>query len=86
MADNFLQFSQTLDALTPRFIETLPHDIIGGQPLKYHRTGNGQFTLYSVGWNGTDDGGAVVMKKTQKTAIDLDNGDWVWAGQVKDGE
>jgi hypothetical protein len=26
------------------------------------------------------------MKKTQKTAIDLDNGDWVWAGQVKDGE
>ena len=80
------EYPETLDALTPRFIETLPHDIIGGQPLKYHRTGNGQFTLYSVGWNGTDDGGAVVMKKTQKTAIDLDNGDWVWAGQVKDGE
>ena len=30
---------ETLDALTPQFMEKIPHDIIGGKPLKYHRTG-----------------------------------------------
>ena len=41
------------------FIDKLPHDIINGDPLKYHRTDDGQFVLYSVGWNETDDGGIV---------------------------
>jgi len=50
--------------------------------LKYHRTGNGTFVLYSVGWNETDDGGTVVSRKPSKLTIDYDNGDWVWAGQV----
>ena len=48
---------ESLDALAPQFIETIPHDIIGGQPLHYRRTEDGQFVLYSVGWNETDDGG-----------------------------
>ena len=51
------QYPDTLDALVPQFAEKLPHDIIGGQPLKYHRTADGQFVLYSVGWNEKDDGG-----------------------------
>jgi hypothetical protein len=76
------EYPESLDALSPRFIETVPHDVIGGQPLKYHRMDNGQFALYSIGWNGTDDGGAVVLRKIQKTTIDQDNGDWVWAGQA----
>jgi hypothetical protein len=75
-------YPETLDALQPRFIETLPHDVIGGQPLKYHRTDNGQFALYSVGWNGTDDGGTVVLREHSKVSIDLEKGDWVWTGQV----
>ena len=29
------EYPETLDALVPQFIETLPHDIIGGQPLHY---------------------------------------------------
>jgi tetratricopeptide (TPR) repeat protein len=82
------KYPESLDALTPRFIESVPPDVIGGQPLKYHRTSDGQFALYSVGWNGTDDGGAVLSKVISKTLIDIDygNGDWVWTRQVKDGQ
>jgi hypothetical protein len=64
------QYPETLDTLVPQFVEKLPHDIVGGQPLKYHRTADGQFVLYSVGWNEKDDGGV-----PSKTATD---GDWVW--------
>ena len=41
-------------------IEKLPHDIINGQPLHYRRTDDGQFVLYSVGWDEKDDGGVPV--------------------------
>ena len=65
-------YPETLDALVPPFIEKLPHDIIGGQPLHYHRTGDGKFLLYSVGWNETDDGGVPGKLSDPK------HGDWVW--------
>src|SRR5207247_837396 len=32
------EYPETLSLLVPTFIEQLPHDLIGGQPLKYHRT------------------------------------------------
>jgi len=70
------EYPETLDALAPQFIETIPHDIIGGQPLHYRRQANGQFVLYSIGWNETDDGGQVALKKGG--SLDRDNGDWVW--------
>ena len=44
------RFPETLDALAPKFIAKLPHDVINGQPLKYRRTDDGQFVLYSVGF------------------------------------
>ena len=62
--------------------QSLPHDVIGGQPLKYHRTDNRQFVLYSVGWNGTDDGGKVFTKYSSNGSIDLEKGDWVWTCEV----
>ena len=75
-------YPEKLDALVPEFIDKLPHDIIGGQPLKYHRTDDGQFVLYSVGWNETDDGGVVCLATNGYGAYGsgLDNrkGDWVW--------
>jgi len=40
--------------------------------LHYHRTENGKFLLYSIGWNETDDGG------TPGTLADVKKGDWVW--------
>ena len=69
-------YPQTLDALTPQFIAEVPHDIINGQPLHYRLRPDGQFILYSVGWNETDDGGQIVL--TKKGAVDRDQGDWVW--------
>jgi hypothetical protein len=64
------QYPETLEALVPQFAGRLPHDIVGGQPLKYRRTADDRFVLYSVGWNEKDDGG--VAGKT------LAEGDWVW--------
>ena len=65
------QYPESLEVLIPQFAEKLPHDLIGGQPLKYHRTDDGRFVLYSVGWNEKDDGG--VLGKT------VTEGDWVWS-------
>ena len=71
------QFPESLAALEPRFFEKLPHDIINGEPLKYHRPETGQYILYSVGWNEVDDGGAVgVAKPGEENSIA--QGDWVW--------
>ena len=72
------QYPETLDALTPAFLDKVPHDVIGGQPLKYRRTSDGRFLLYSVGWNETDDGGTVVMTKGSSPRPDINQGDWVW--------
>ena len=69
-------YPESLDALAPQFIGKIPHDLIGGQPLPYHRTDDGKYLLYSVGWNEKDDGGNVALNKEGKD--DLANGDWVW--------
>jgi hypothetical protein len=53
-------------------ISTLPQDVLTGQPMKYRKISDHEFVLYSVGWDGKDDGG-----KSGKTLFD-DAGDWVW--------
>jgi hypothetical protein len=65
-------YPETLDTLTPQFIEKIPVDIIGGQPLHYRSTDDGKFLLYSVGWNESDDDGSM------GTLADVKKGDWVW--------
>ena len=75
LADGHLP--DTLDALVPPFLSEIPHDVIDGQPLRYHRTAVDQYVLYSIGWNEKDDGGVVALKK-DSTGIDIGNGDWVW--------
>ena len=79
------KYPESLDALAPRFIEPVPPDVIGGQPLKYHRASDGRFVLYSVGWNGTDDGGVFFLQADSKILIDYDKGDWIWTGQIMGG-
>ena len=79
-------YPETLDALAPQFIAQLPHDLINGQSLHYRRTddppsqgsgaASGRFILYSIGWNETDEGGEVVLKKSG--SVDQEQGDWVW--------
>ena len=72
------EYPETLDVLAPQFIKIIPHDIIGGQPLKYRRTNDGKFLLYSVGWNETDDGGQEISSVNEYGKPDYTKGDWVW--------
>ncbi len=72
------QFPETLDALVPQYLAKLPHDLIGGGPLHYQRSADGRFQLYSVGWNGVDDGGVTAWQDAEQTSPDFTKGDWGW--------
>jgi hypothetical protein len=67
------KFPQEPTALVPRFLSQLPNDLITGEPYKYVSRDDGQFTLYSIGWNEKDDGGI-----PGATLTDEAHGDWVW--------
>jgi len=53
----FGKFPENLETLVPRFLVSVPKDCMNGQSLSYHLKSDGNFTLYSVGSNGLDDGG-----------------------------
>jgi hypothetical protein len=67
------QFPDDLEALVPRFIKHLPNDPFADGTYRYRPGDNGQFVLYSVGWNEKDDGGV-----PGKVMYDENSGDWVW--------
>ncbi len=67
------QFPEKLETLAPRFLAQLPRDVITGEPYKYRRTEEGQFVLYSVGWDEKDDGGT-----TENSLLPEKVGDWIW--------
>ncbi len=69
-------YPETLHALVPRWADSLPRDIIGGQPLHYVRGQKGTYVLYSVGWNGTDEGGTTCLDPGGCPSVR--EGDWVW--------
>ena len=72
------EYPDTLDALAPQFKESIPHDIIGGQPMHYHPTVDGKFSLYSVGWDGKDHGGRYSASENNGHGADIAKGNWVW--------
>jgi hypothetical protein len=74
-------FPESLDTLAPQFIAKVPHDAIGGPPLKYHREADGSFVLYSVGWNEKDDDGEAAFNPDG--SVDMANGDWTWRSGAK---
>ena len=77
------KYPETLDALVPQFVGKLPVDVCTGQPLKYRRTDDGRFVLYSVGWNETDDGGKIVLSGND-SQTEITQGDWIWPQYVSD--
>jgi hypothetical protein len=77
------QYPDQLGALTPRLLERLPLDPVNGEPLKYRRTDDGRFVLWSVGLNLKDDGGTIALDKKGKPATDGKEGDWVWRYPTK---
>lgn len=72
------QYPETLAALSPQFLTSVPNDLIGGQPFKYRRHPDGSALLYSIGWNETDDGGTAVLTSGNNPTPELTQGDWVW--------
>jgi hypothetical protein len=68
-------YPESLDALAPRFLNKIPPDVIGGRTPRYRRLENGQFLLYSTGWDEKDHGG-----KSSPPDADSDSpeGDVVW--------
>lgn len=70
------KYPGTLAALVPKFMEKIPHDIVGGKPMNYFCKDGENFRLYSIGWNETDDGGIVAQTSDGKE--DREHGDWVW--------
>ena len=71
------EYPEAIGILAPQYINKIPHDIIGGQPLHYRRTDDGKYLLYSVGWNETDDGGKIGLRE-YSSRPDISLGDWVW--------
>jgi hypothetical protein len=66
-------FPPTLDVLAPEYLPSIPTEVFDGAPLHYRLKDNAQgFTLYSTGWKGTDDGGAMDYSKPDQT-------NWVWS-------
>lgn len=61
-----------LTALVPTYLSKAPVDVVEGQNLHY-TPGREGFTLYSLGWNLTDEGGQVAPKGSEN------QGDWVWS-------
>ena len=71
------QYPKTLAALAPGFLKQVPHDLANGQPLHYQLSDEGQFLLYSVGWNETDDNGELAFLASGR-GPEKKEGDWVW--------
>ena len=52
-------YPDSLAKLEPNFLKTCPNDFMDGKCLRYRRTDDDRFLLYSVGIDGTDDGGTL---------------------------
>lgn len=67
--------------------ETLPKDMISGAPLGYRRTEEGRYKLWSVGFDGKDDGAKRVLDENKPDSTRFHDakyvGDWVWDFPVR---
>ena len=62
--------------------EPLPIDVFSGKPLAYRKTENGKYALWSVGFDGRDDGGKRALNEADSMGARFRDknykGDWVW--------
>lgn len=71
-------YPDSLQVLVPAYADRLPDDVFSDGPLRYKRTGRGSFLLYSVGWNGMDEGGQMAFDHQSPPRQDWEKGDWPW--------
>jgi hypothetical protein len=55
-------YPDSLLKLVPDFLKSVPNDFMDGQPLRYCRTEDDRFLLYSVGIDGQDDRGQLLAE------------------------
>jgi hypothetical protein len=78
------EYPQTLSALIPKHVKCLPSDVILGKPLRYEKRMNGEYALYSLGWNAVDDIAPLLanpdtpMFEIFESKAGAD--DWIWKG------
>lgn len=81
---------EKLSELTPDFLTSVPLDPVDGKPLRYRRNADGTYLLYSVGENGTDNGGnPTVPAGISSSVMYWQNShalDWVWPQPATGGE
>jgi hypothetical protein len=56
------QYPESLQELLPAYAPWLPNDPVGNGPYHYRRLPSGDYQLWSVGWDGKDDGGETVQE------------------------
>src|ERR1043166_9521156 len=66
----------SLQDLVPRFLATAPIDYMDGKPVKYRLRPDGSALLYSIGDDGSDDGGNSEMRPGQTSKRDI------WPGRI----
>ncbi|BDS08066.1 hypothetical protein NT6N_31060 [Oceaniferula spumae] len=63
-------YPSTLAPLAPDFLASVPTDVVNGEPLQYRVKQDGTPLIYSIGVNGSDDGG--------RPNRDTQEADWAW--------
>ena len=77
------QYPATLDELAPDLLPSGAVDGLNSKPLSYRTTANGRYMIWSLGFDGIDDGGKVFAdSQTGEIGSNLHRstykGDWVW--------
>jgi|GEM_PF-1149334 hypothetical protein len=56
------EFPATVEQLVPEYLETIPFDPMSeiGVPIQYRREEGGEAIVWSIGYNGSDDGGDIL--------------------------
>lgn len=73
-------YPERLDDLIPVLGTKPPVDIVGETSIHYQKASRDSYLLYSIGWNGADEGGKAVFDSQQPSRRLLEQGDWVWFG------
>jgi hypothetical protein len=72
-------YPEDLSALAPEFVKEVALDPVTGERMQYRPDSRSGILLYSVGWNGVDEGGKVCY--AQGGGADPVHGDWVWGAR-----
>jgi hypothetical protein len=60
-------FPQDLNELVPQYLDSIPHDIMDGKPMRYRRKDDGGCAIWSIGVNRVDDGGKWGAERSSST-------------------